>query len=118
MIEIIDEVLIPGDPGYTHRLLNIRYNGLEGTVIYLRHDNDFRCDVYLGEYYSHFGNLANFDELTTNFEYSKFKGFITGLAELLEFNPNHFNAIGIRKEVCYERNIRFRELCEIVKRNV
>ncbi len=118
MIEVIDEVLIPGYPGYTHRLLNIRYNGLEGTVVYLRHDNDFRCDVYLGEYYSHFGNLANFDELTTNFEYSKFKGFITGLAELLEFNPNHFNAIGIRKEVCYERNIRFRELCEIVKRNV
>jgi hypothetical protein len=118
MIEVIDEILIPGDPGYTHRLLNIRYNGLEGTVVYLRHDNDFRCDVYLGEYYSHFGNLANFDELTTNFEYSKFKGFITGLAELLEFNPNHFNAIGIRKEVCYERNIRFRELCEIVKRNV
>ena len=116
MIEVIDEILIPGDPGYTHRLLSIRYNGLEGKVIYLRHDNDFRCDVYLDNYYSHFGNLVHIDELYTNFEYSEFKGFITGLAELLDFNPKHFSAIG--KEIICERNIRFRELCEIVKRNV
>lgn len=116
MIEVIDEILIPGNPGYTHRLLRIRYNGLEGKVVYLEHDNDFRCDVYLDKYYSHFGNLVNYDELTTNFEYSEFKGFITGLAELLDFNPNHFSAIG--KEINCARNIRFRELCEIIKRNV
>ena len=94
MIEVIDEVLIPGDPGYIHRLLNIKYNGLEGKVVYLKHDNDFRCDVYLDKYYSHFGNLASYDELHSNFEYSKFEGFITGLAELLNFNKKYFCANG------------------------
>lgn len=116
MIEVIDEVLIPGDPGYTHRLLNIRYNGLEGKVVYLRHDNDFRCDVYLDKFYSHFGNLVKFEELQTNFEYSVFEGFITGLAELLGFNKIQFETI--RKGIELERSMRYNQIIDIVRRDV
>ena len=117
MIEVIDEVLIPGDPGYTHRLLCVKYNGLEGKVVYLEHDNDFRCDVYLDKYYNHFGNLVHVDELTTNFKYSEFKGFIAGLAELLGFNEKHFSAIG-KEKIQLERSIRYNEIVEIVRRDI
>ena len=116
MIEVIDEVLIPGDPGYIHRLLNIKYNGLEGKVVYLKHDNDFRCDVYLDKYYSHFGNLVNYDELQTNFEYSEFEGFIIGLSELLGFNKKHFCAHG--KEIQCERSFQFRGFFTPTRRDV
>lgn len=116
MIEVIDEVLIPGDPGYIHRLLNIKYNGLEGKVVYLRHDNDFRCDVYLDKFYSHFGNLVKFDELQTNFEYSVFEGFITGLAELLGFNKIHFETI--RKEITSESSLQFRGFFTPTRRDI
>ena len=116
MIEVIDEVLIPGDPGYTHRLLNIRYNGLEGKVIYLRHDNDFRCDVYLDKFYSHFGNLVKFEELQTNFEYCVFEGFITGLAELLGFNKLQFESI--RKVVESEHSFQFKGFFNPIRRDI
>lgn len=116
MIEVIDEVLIPGDPGYIHRLLNIKYDGLEGKVIYLRHDNDFRCDVYLDKFYSHFGNLVKFDEIQTNFEYSVFEGFIIGLSELLGFNKIHFETI--RKEINSESSLQFRGFFTPTRRDV
>lgn len=116
MIEVIDEVLIPGDSGYTHRLLNIRYNGLEGKVVYLRHDNDFRCDVYLDKFYSHFGNLVKFEELQTNFEYCVFEGFITGLAELLGFNKIQFETI--RKEIESEHSFQFKGFINPIRRDI
>ena len=116
MIEVIDEILIPGDPGYTHRLLNIRYNGLEGKVVYLRHDNDFRCDVYLDKFYSHFGNLVKFEELQTNFEYCVFEGFITGLAELLGFNKIQFETI--RKAVESEHSFQFKGFFNPIRRDI
>lgn len=116
MIEVIDEVLIPGDPGYTHRLLNIKYNGLEGNVVYLRHDNDFRCDVYLDKFYSHFGNLVKFEELQTNFEYCVFEGFITGLAELLGFNKIQFETI--RKGIESEHSFQFKGFINPIRRDI
>lgn len=117
MIEVYDEIIFHECDGYTHRLLNIGYNGLEGKVVYLRHDNDFRCDVYLDKYYSRFGNLVKSDESTTNFKYSKFKGFIIGLAELLDFNENHFNAIG-KEGKDNEFSFQIRGLLEVIKRNL